>query len=46
MVSIGFERTPKVEDLKIFGEMAKYLDAYLLVDGTTVIKDENLNELS
>lgn len=43
IVSIGFERTPKLEDLKIFVEMAKYLDALLLVDGTRII-DEKMTE--
>lgn len=41
-VSIGFERTPKIEDLKIFLEMAKYLDALLLKDGTTIIDEKML----
>jgi hypothetical protein len=42
-VSIGFERTPKLEDLKIFVEMAKHLDALLLKDGTEII-DEKMIE--
>ena len=41
-VSIGFERTPKLEDLRIFVEMANHLDALLLLDGTTVITEEHL----
>lgn len=45
-VSIGFERTPKLEDLKIFVEMAKYLDALLLKDGTEVIDEEVIKRLS
>lgn len=36
-VSIGFERTPKLEDLVIFVEMAKHLNALLLKDGTEII---------
>ena len=42
-ISIGFERTPKLEDLKIFVEMAKHLGALLLVDGTGII-DEKMIE--
>jgi hypothetical protein len=37
-ISIGFERTPKIEDLKIFLEMATHLDALLLKDGTEIIQ--------
>lgn len=36
-VSIGFERTPKLADLKIFLEMAAHLDALLLKDGNEVV---------
>jgi len=42
-ITIQFARTPKLEDLKIFVEMAKYLDALLLVDGTRII-DEKMTE--
>lgn len=45
-VSIGFERTPKLEDLKIFIEMAKHLDALLLKDGTEIIDEKFINSLS
>jgi hypothetical protein len=44
-ISIGFERTPKLEDLKIFVEMAKYLDALLLKDGTEIIDEKVIEEL-
>lgn len=44
-VSINFERTPKLEDLRIFVEMANYLDALLLLDGTKVINKETLNNI-
>lgn len=44
-ISIGFERVAKPEDLLIFIEMAKYLDAYLLADGTTIIDEDTLKEL-
>lgn len=44
-ISIGFERGAKPEDLKIFVEMAAYLDAYLLMDGTTIIDEDTLKEL-
>lgn len=40
-VTIQFARIPKLEDLKIFVEMAKHLDALLLKDGTDII-DENM----
>ena len=36
-IKIQFARTPKLEDLRIFIKMAEHLNAYLLVDGTTVI---------
>jgi len=44
-ISINFERLPKLEDLKIFVAMASYLDAHLLVDGTTIINEDSLKEL-
>ena len=44
-VSIGFERTPKIEDLKIFVDMAKHLDALLLKDGTEIIDEKVIEEL-
>jgi hypothetical protein len=43
-ITIGFERTPRLEDLIIFVEMAKYLEAYLLVDGTQIIDEEYLEK--
>jgi len=39
-VSIGFERAPKLNDLKIFIEMAKHLDALLLKDGKDIIDEK------
>lgn len=44
-ITINFARTPRPDDLKIFVEMAKHLDALLLVDGTHIIDENNLNEL-
>lgn len=44
-IKIQFARTPKLEDLKIFIEMAKHLDALLLKDGKEII-DENMNKSS
>lgn len=44
-VSIGFERTPKLEDLKIFVEMAKHLDALLLKDGIEIIDEKVIESL-
>lgn len=45
-ITIQFSRSPKLDDLKIFVEMANHLDALLLVDGTVIVSEENLNELS
>lgn len=45
-ITIQFARTPKLEDLRIFVEMANYLDAYLLVDGTKIIDEKVLENLS
>jgi hypothetical protein len=45
-VSIGFERTPKLEDLKIFVAMAKHLDALLLKDGKEIIDEKILESLT
>lgn len=45
LVSIGFERTPKLEDLKIFVEMAKHLDALLLKDGKEIIDEKMIESL-
>lgn len=46
LVSIGFERTPKLEDLKIFVEMAKHLDALLLKDGKEIIDEKMIESLT
>lgn len=45
-ISIGFERTPKLEDLKIFVQMAKYLDALLLKDGQEIIDEKMIESLA
>lgn len=39
-ITIQFARTPKLEDLKIFVEMAKHLDALLLKDGKEIINEK------
>jgi hypothetical protein len=44
-ISIGFERTPVITDLKIFLEMANHLDALLLKDGTEIINEKVLKNL-
>ncbi|NTE04382.1 hypothetical protein G6M26_06105 [Agrobacterium tumefaciens] len=44
-ITIQFARTPKLEDLKIFVDMAKHLDALLLVDGTRIIDEKMIEEL-
>lgn len=41
-IRIQFARTPKLEDLRIFIEMAEYLDAYLLVNDKKIITREDL----
>lgn len=45
-ISIGFERTPLIADLKIFLEMANHLDALLLKDGTEIIDERTLKSLT
>ena len=45
-ISIDFARKPKPKDLNIFIEMAKYLDAYLLFNGTKIINEDTLNDLT
>jgi hypothetical protein len=44
-ITIQFSRTPKSEDLKILLEMANYLDALLLKDGTEIIDEKVIEEL-
>lgn len=45
-ISIGFERTPKIADLKIFVEMANHLDALLLKDGKDIIDEKMIDSLT
>jgi len=45
-ISICFERTPLIADLKIFLEMANHLDALLLKDGTEIIDGRTLKSLT
>lgn len=44
-ISIGFERTPTIEELKIFVEMARHLDALLLKDGKEIIDEKVIESL-
>jgi len=44
-ITIQFARTPRLEDLRIFVEMANHLDALLLVDGTKVVNEETLKDI-
>jgi hypothetical protein len=44
-ITIQFARTPKMEDLKIFVEMAKHLDALLLKDGKEIIDEKMIENL-
>lgn len=45
-ITIQFSRTPKINDLKIYVEMANHLDALLLKDGTEIIDEEIIKNLS
>lgn len=45
-ITIQFARTPKLEDLKIFVEMATYLDALLLKDGKEIIDKRVIESLT
>lgn len=44
-IGINLNRTPKLEDLKIFVQMAKHLDALLLKDGTEIIDEKVIESL-
>jgi hypothetical protein len=44
-ISISFERPPKRKDLKLFLDMANYLDALLLNHGNEIIDEEVINSL-
>lgn len=45
-VAIIFERTPKIEELKLFLNMAKHLDAMLLYRGKINIDEKIIEELA
>ena len=45
-IKIQFARSSKLDDLKIFILMAKHLDALLLKDGTEIIDDDYVNNVS
>lgn len=45
-IKIQFARTPKLEDLRIFVDMANYLDALLLVNGTKIIDEKMIDTLT
>ena len=45
-ITIQFARTPKLEDLKIFVEMAKHLNAFLLKDGKEIIDEKMIESLT
>lgn len=44
-VTITFERRPKIEEIRMFLDMAKYLDAMLLYRGKTIIDEKVIEEL-
>lgn len=44
-VTITFERSPKIEELRLFLDMAKHLDALLLYRGKKIIDDKLIDEL-
>jgi len=45
-ITIQFACTPSPEDLKIYLEMANHLNALLLKDGTEIIDDKVIDQLS
>lgn len=45
IISTTFQKKITKEHIKILLEMANYLDALLLVDGTKVINEETLNDI-
>jgi hypothetical protein len=44
-IVISFERKVKTDDLKLFLDMANYLDAYLLNNGTEIIDEKVIESL-
>lgn len=44
-VTITFERRPKIEEIRMFLDMAKHLDAMLLYRGKTIIDEKVIEEL-
>lgn len=44
-ISISFVKYPKIDELKIFIEMAKHLDAILVKDGKEVIDEKIIEQL-
>ena len=44
-ITIYFERSPKIEELRLFLDMAKHLDALLLYRGKKIIDDKLIDEL-
>jgi hypothetical protein len=44
-ITVSFEKKVTIEDLKVFLEMAKHLDALLLKDGTEIIDEKVIEEL-
>ena len=44
-IVISFERKVKIEDLKLFLDMANYLDAYLLYNGNEIIDEKVIESL-
>lgn len=44
-VTIMFERRPKIEEIRMFLDMAKHLDAMLLYRGKTIIDEKVIEEL-
>lgn len=44
-VTISFEKKVTIDDLKLFLNMANYLDAFLLKDGTEIIDEKVIEKL-
>ena len=44
-ITIQFAHNPKIEELKLFLDMANYLDAYLLYNGNEIIDEKVIESL-
>lgn len=44
-IVVSFEKKVEIKDLRLFLDMANYLDAYLLKDGTEIIDEKVIDSL-